>query len=173
MKKEDLRIIKTRASLYRSLITLLKTKSFEEIKIPDICNKSNINRSTFYDHFKDKNELLEAYINDLKIELEQFINNKNDFLELIELLLEYLDKNINTYKILLKIKNNSNTRDMLTEVILNSLSDNLDNNTKLFYTNGSISIIIEALNNNAFNKDELLQTITSLVQKQKKTKTSL
>ena len=103
MKKEDLRIIKTRASLYRSLITLLKTKSFEEIKIPDICNKSNINRSTFYDHFKDKNELLEAYINDLKIELEQFINNKNDFLELIELLLEYLDKNINTYKILLKI----------------------------------------------------------------------
>ena len=62
---------------------------------------------------------------------------------------------------------------MLTEVILNSLSDNLDNNTKLFYTNGSISIIIEALNNNAFNKDELLQRITSLVQKQKKTKTSL
>ena len=66
MKKEDLRVIKTKANLYRGLIDLMKDNPFEEIKVSDICNKSMINRSTFYDHFNDKYELLQSLIDDLK-----------------------------------------------------------------------------------------------------------
>ena len=57
-KKEDLRIRKTKASLYKSLLQLMEEKTFEDIKITDICKLSLINRSTFYDHFNDKYELL-------------------------------------------------------------------------------------------------------------------
>ena len=55
-KKEDLRVVKTKANLYRGLMELMKDQTFEEIKVSDICNKSMINRSTFYDHFNDKYE---------------------------------------------------------------------------------------------------------------------
>ena len=46
-KKEDLRVVKTKANLYRGLMELMKDQTFEEIKVSDICNKSMINRSTF------------------------------------------------------------------------------------------------------------------------------
>ena len=41
-KKEDLRIRKTKANLYRSLLQLMEEKPFEEIKVIDIC-KTMIN----------------------------------------------------------------------------------------------------------------------------------
>ena len=69
MKKDDLRVIKTKLALYNALIDLMKYKTFEEIKVSDICNKALVNRSTFYSHFEDKYELLTDYINSLKIEL--------------------------------------------------------------------------------------------------------
>ena len=37
--KTDLRIIKTNNTLYDALINLLKEKTFEEIKVSDICQK--------------------------------------------------------------------------------------------------------------------------------------
>ena len=57
-KKTDLRIIKTKKVIYEALIDLMKEKTFEEIKVSDICNKALINRSTFYAHYEDKYELL-------------------------------------------------------------------------------------------------------------------
>ena len=32
----------------------MKNKSFEEIKVSDICKEAHINRSTFYNNFNDK-----------------------------------------------------------------------------------------------------------------------
>ena len=52
-KKEDLRVIKTKKSLYDGLIMMMKDKPFEEIKVSDICKVALTNRSTFYDHFND------------------------------------------------------------------------------------------------------------------------
>ena len=54
MKKQDLRIMKTKKALYQSLIQLMKEKTFEEIRVSDICELALINRSTFYAHFDDK-----------------------------------------------------------------------------------------------------------------------
>ena len=36
----------------------MKNKSFEEIKVSDICKEAHINRSTFYNNFNDKYDLL-------------------------------------------------------------------------------------------------------------------
>ena len=48
-------------------------KTFEEIKVSDICKKALINRSTFYSHYNDKYELLVDFINVLK---EEFVNEQ-------------------------------------------------------------------------------------------------
>lgn len=45
--KTDLRIVKTNKALFNALLELMKEKTFEEIKISDVCTKALVNRSTF------------------------------------------------------------------------------------------------------------------------------
>jgi len=65
MKKEDLRITKTKRDLRLALIYLLKDVPFEKVTIGDICEKAMVNRMTFYKHFKDKYDLLDHAIDSL------------------------------------------------------------------------------------------------------------
>ncbi|WP_040681814.1 TetR/AcrR family transcriptional regulator [Methanobrevibacter boviskoreani] len=48
-------------ALVEAFKKLLKTNSYDDIKIIDICREANIPRSTFYYHFEDKEELLEYF----------------------------------------------------------------------------------------------------------------
>ena len=78
-EKTDLRIVKTKKVLFDTLIKLMRQKNFDKIKISDICDEALINRSTFYAHYEDKYELLDDFIEDLKIsllkDLEDNVNN--------------------------------------------------------------------------------------------------
>lgn len=58
----DPRIRRTRQMLFEALKALLGEKTFEEISVQDIAERSTVNRATFYDHFPDKFALLEALI---------------------------------------------------------------------------------------------------------------
>ena len=63
--------------IIQSLIELLEEYPFEDITIKMICAYSNVNRSTFYDHFQDKYHLLERiqnyHLNKYKALLNSFI----------------------------------------------------------------------------------------------------
>ena len=63
-KKIDLRIIKTKKNIYDAFISLMSEKTFEEIKVSEICDRALINRSTFYSHFDDKYTLFDSLISD-------------------------------------------------------------------------------------------------------------
>jgi len=58
----DPRIKRTRQLLHRAFNELLTEKSFEEVTVHDIAERSTVNRATFYDHFPDKFALLEDII---------------------------------------------------------------------------------------------------------------
>lgn len=60
MKKmtEDRRTQKTRKALSAALISLMNEKSYESIAVQEILDRADIGRSTFYTHYRDKNELL-------------------------------------------------------------------------------------------------------------------
>jgi AcrR family transcriptional regulator len=60
----DPRIKRTRQLLHRAFTQLLTEKTFEEITVNDIAERSTVNRATFYDHFPDKFALLEDIITD-------------------------------------------------------------------------------------------------------------
>ncbi len=62
LERLDPRIRRTRELLYVALRDLLAEKSFDEISVQDIAERSTVNRGTFYDHFTDKFELLEAMV---------------------------------------------------------------------------------------------------------------
>ena len=84
MRKEefflDVRLVKTRRSLEHALLSLMDVKSFEDITITDIVKEAGINRSSFYNHFSSKQELIESIINDKHKDLvytyrEPFLRN--------------------------------------------------------------------------------------------------
>ncbi|MFF2479884.1 TetR/AcrR family transcriptional regulator [Paenibacillus sp. NPDC058071] len=60
----DRRIIRTRQIITHAYLELLKEKSNEDIVIRDITERANVNRSTFYAHYQDKNDLLNKIISE-------------------------------------------------------------------------------------------------------------
>jgi len=58
--KIDPRIRRTRQMLFQAFQELLAEKTFDQISVQDISERSTLNRATFYDHFTDKFALLEA-----------------------------------------------------------------------------------------------------------------
>ena len=53
----DARIIRTRYRIREAFLSLRKKLMPENIKVADICQKAMINKTTFYKHYNDSNEL--------------------------------------------------------------------------------------------------------------------
>jgi len=54
----DRRSLRTKQTLIDALIDLMGSKHYDAISIKDIVEQANVGRSTFYAHFKDKDDLL-------------------------------------------------------------------------------------------------------------------
>lgn len=59
----DSRITRTVNRIHDGLYSLLTRKSYIDITIKDICNESQISRTTFYAHFKSKDDFVYIYLN--------------------------------------------------------------------------------------------------------------
>ncbi len=70
-QRKDRRIQKTREHLQNALISLLFAKNFDVILVQDILDRANVGRSTFYAHFRDKDELLMSTTRNLHEMLRQ------------------------------------------------------------------------------------------------------
>ena len=77
MKEEtlDRRIRKTRRVIRQCLTELLKTKRIQDITVREISEKADINRGTFYLHYRDIFDLMEQIENELLEELEDVLNH--------------------------------------------------------------------------------------------------
>ena len=58
----DRRVQKTRDLLHEALASLISEKPYESIAVKEILDRANVGRSTFYMHFRDKDELLVSSI---------------------------------------------------------------------------------------------------------------
>ena len=56
-KKEDRRVRRTRDQLGDALMELLVQKPFDDITVQDVLDRAGVSRSTFYTHYRDKNDL--------------------------------------------------------------------------------------------------------------------
>jgi len=61
----DRRVRKTRTVLRDALDSLIREKSYDSIAVEEILNRANVGRSTFYAHFRGKDELLVSNIHDM------------------------------------------------------------------------------------------------------------
>lgn len=182
-EKKDLRIIKTDRALFSALVELMKTKTFEEIKILDICNLALVNRSTFYAHYNDKYELLVSFIDELKENLlanfkrnENEINTKKYFMEMLEILMSHIDEKRELYSAILANNRNGILIDILMDVANKDINERLANSKDVinssvpsnvitkFYLGAILSIGMEWLrNNNKYTKEELINYFDILI----------
>ena len=56
-KKTDRRIRRTRDRLGDALVELMQEKPFNTISVQDVLDRANVGRSTFYVHYRDKDDL--------------------------------------------------------------------------------------------------------------------
>ena len=179
-EKEDLRIIKTKNTLYQTLENLLEEYPFENIKVSDICNSALINRSTFYAHYNDKYELLSEYIESKKALLANELskntsikNTKEYYLEMIKLLLDYIEDKKDLYLKIMINNKNSITMDIIYETVSKDIikhineepvknipSDIISN----FYIGAVFNVCMNWLNyNSKYSKEEIINYLDNLI----------
>lgn len=104
----DLRTKRTYILLKNALFDLLSKKSFDEIKVNDICETAMVHRTTFYSHFSDKYDLADYCIKDIENELKEKINKKTYsniqefYSNLITDLLDYIGNHKELFQNMLK-----------------------------------------------------------------------
>ena len=67
--KTDRRVLRTRDTLGDALIDLMQEKPFEEITVQQVLDRAGVGRSTFYVHYRDKDDL---FVSDVEDFLEGF-----------------------------------------------------------------------------------------------------
>ena len=116
MNKNESKYFNTAKKMNDALITLLETKEYEYITIKEICHIANVNRSTFYLHYSNMNDLLEETIKSLNLSFNSHFKSKGnesaiilkDNLEDLLLInddnlipyLNFIKENKNIYKVL-------------------------------------------------------------------------
>lgn len=114
MKKnmEDRRKRKTRSALQKELIELLKVKDIHSISVREISDRADINRGTFYLHYKDVYDMVSKIENELFNQFNQILDKNNECY------------NINDpYKLLLDIYTFLFERKELVQVLLGKHGD--------------------------------------------------
>lgn len=73
-KAQDRRVRKTKAQLRHCLAELMKTKKVNEITVKELTEMADLNRGTFYLHYRDVFDLLEQTIEELHGEFDQALS---------------------------------------------------------------------------------------------------
>jgi len=58
-KKDDRRANRTKRSLSEALVELIQEKRFDDITVQNVIDRADVGRSTFYSHFRDKEDLFQ------------------------------------------------------------------------------------------------------------------
>lgn len=116
-KREDIRIQRTYSLLLGALSDLLTEKTFDEIRVTDICERARVHRSTFYDHFEDKVHLLTFGIREL---MDIFVplsptTSQEDYQKVMHRIFKYFLKNRQMYTLLFLDIRNASAKELFRE----------------------------------------------------------
>ena len=110
----------TKRALATSLKELMAEQSFEKINVAQICERCNMNRKSFYYHFKDKYDLINWIFDTEFIELLKHENLSADYTErwaFIEKINRYFYQNHSFYRKALQIDDQNSFSDHFREYI--------------------------------------------------------
>lgn len=157
--KNNRRTILTKKILKDSLLELMQTKSISKITIKEICDLSDMSRSTFYLHYQDQFALLEDIEKEVlekTFENLKMLDTKSNSISSIEIFLNYIKDNKATFGILLcQMETHAFQQGIMNSVqsyiqsILPGLSDKREEQyTYSFIMHGCLNVIVDWINNN-------------------------
>ena len=171
MTKSESKFYNTAIKMQNALIELLEKKDFSDISIVEICQKADVNRSTFYSHYQNTYDLLtETHQSFIKRFFDSF---DNDFTSISDLsadesifispeylvpYLEFVKANRRIFKVYMNNLNQFNVEELYSlffdKVFVpvfdkNGITDKtLINYMARFYLQGITAITTEWINNN-------------------------
>lgn len=182
---KDFRSERTKEKIIKAFIELLGTKGYEKIAINEIALKANINRVTFYTHYKDK----EVLLNDIIDRVQDSLNKKalekqnnyslpTDFQNYIVSQINVLVEEIDSYRhIIYKLEAQDNA--IIYYTLVNKTTENitheLENINKItplkyspkyiasFVIPGLFNVIMSYLNEKDYDKKNFEESLNRLV----------
>ncbi|HEX2715581.1 MAG TPA: helix-turn-helix domain-containing protein, partial [Candidatus Acidoferrales bacterium] len=65
-KRPDRRVRRTRQLLHDALRSLSVQKGYDHVTVQDVIDRANVGRTTFYAHFRDKDDLLMSGVGEMR-----------------------------------------------------------------------------------------------------------
>lgn len=162
----------TKKALAAALKELMTEKPFEKINVADICEKCDMNRKSFYYHFKDKYDLVNWIFDTefITIVSKEMYYNTWDFMQE---LCSYFYANKNFYRKVLQIKGQNcfadHFRDFLVPMISAHLKEIFENQKEIdffvvFFADAYISTLERwILDRNCIPPEELVGLLKACV----------
>ena len=97
-------ILYTKKIIKESLLKLLETREIHQVTVTDICKNADINRGTFYTHYKDAYDLLQSMEDELFSQIVKYISEtpaEKYYDSLLLKVLELIKENKDLCKILI------------------------------------------------------------------------
>lgn len=121
-----------------AFLTLLYNKGYEEISVSEICDRAGVNRSTFYSHYDDINDLIIKIENKFANSMSMIFDfglKQND--EAFEEMFKFIQDNKYFYKAFLSIPYTTHAETKSKNSILSNIkqtnSSPTTNDVELFY----------------------------------------
>lgn len=147
--KQDRRITRTRAQLRDSLWDLILKQGYDAITISDITDHADLGRTTFYLHYKDKDDLLTQSIDEVAAELVQrldaFQPGVGKLKPATELIFQHAAENAEFYQILLQGHGVETTTGRVQEIINHHITVGFEQALKPFGGEKSLSLPLPLL----------------------------
>ena len=161
----DLRVIKTKKNIRDAFLELRKKHTLDDIKVNALCEKAQVNKTTFYNHYQDVYDLSEELETEV---LDKFLNNFQD----IDMMLTDSQRFINGMHAVLESEN-----EMLRIVFrdkMDELIDRIEKKIRNYYAKedqmlisfligGSIHLMMKSKNKNEDVEKFLVEVIAKIV----------
>jgi AcrR family transcriptional regulator len=129
--KPDRRVSRTRRQLRDALMSLILERGYNALTIEDITERADLGRTTFYLHFRDKEDLLveslEEIAEDLKAQVEQIadlnMEEGGTWTNPVSVAFRHVDENRDLYRIILKGEGSSKAAGRIREIIEEAATD--------------------------------------------------
>ena len=177
MSKTDRRIEHTKHSIKTAFLTLLRTKTFQQISVKELCEKAEINRATFYAHYASLPDLMEEIeyeeCKQLFDILDEVIVDTDHLYRSILVLIRYLREHTVLREIFLASNSSSTSLNRLTQERLKksiktiTRSGNLNDRQATWILNfivyGLRELLRQWFSNNEGTEEEFAFTLSSFI----------
>jgi len=136
IRKQDRRVSRTRRLLRDAFFTLILEKGYESVTVEEITNRADLGRTTFYLHYRDKEDLLMESIGELVDDLivqmtalPQLVWDRESSqggvlsAPVISLPFQHVARNADLYRIILRGEGTYSATSRLREIIIQASSE--------------------------------------------------